>query len=317
MDAISLGLESSGHFSDHVSKLAEFEEKLLTRLQDYSEDEIINIRMDARLLGIYSWRVECACDFELFNRQRLVGGRGRKDTAGAGIGAALLKRMKALGCSHMHLRRNAQIYREFGETLNTAVAVLPEKGFYLAALESQNPKETLELFITKKKENPKFNVASANRVILEQRKEKERQKQNFLDKHSPEPKKLLKDHILKTITVIEDVIKPSCPDTKFAKQFYGSLLQELRDHLNLMFEEDAAQALRKAWADGYRKENQMASQTGLPRETVSQIMRMLEDEGEFYIVDQRGETSFARGVHAKMWWRVGEPTGDGFTAPRI
>lgn len=301
-----------------VQRLETLENDILATLSQKSEEEIIKIRTDARCLGIFSWKIECACDAALLNKANYEYRPtiGRPDTEGKGMTPALLKRMKALGCSHMTIRRNAKIFNEFGDHLNATVKTLPDKGYYLAALETDDPQATISLFIEKKIATPKFNVAEANRIVGAIKREREVAKENFTESNATDVRKELQTHILKTISQVE-TIKANCPDIQFGKRFYDSFIQELRDHLDLMFEEDASKALQRAWEDGFRKEDQMSAHTGLPRETVSQVMRMLKASGEFYIVEQRGETDAARGGHAKLWWKVGEPTGDGYNKSRL
>lgn len=296
----------SEKLSAQVDKLSEMASQLLSSLTSMKEEEIITNRKRAQKLGAQQLRIELACDAELWDRDQVKRGHGT-DSEDRSISVAIAKRAKEIGCSPKTIKRNAKIFSYFKDVLDSTVRVLPDKGYYQVALASANPLQTLNLFIERKTSMAKFTVADATRFLSGEKREREVSKRAFVERHRSKDNKALEAHILWAIEKIQREVKAVCPSREFSKSVYNPLILDMREYLDTMFSDDAKEALRSAWAAGFRKEDQMAKATGLSRAEVSDCMKMLAGEGEFMEIEQRGETEQAKGGHAKLWKKLREP----------
>jgi len=287
-----------------VDKVSQAASKIISSLAHMDEAEIIHERKGSQLLGAQQLRIELACDAELWTRDRAKRGRGNVDVDGVGISVALAKKAREMGCSPKTIKRNAKMFFLFKDILDSTVHVLPDKGFYLVAMESPDPHRALNEFLQKKSSNTKFSVADAGRMVRVEKQASSAAKTKLINAHRSDENKALETHILWAIEKIQKEIKSACPNLKFSKNVWNPLLLDLREYLDTMFSEDVKQALRSAYDAGFRKEDQIAKATGLSRAEVSQYMKDLEKEGEFVLVEQGGETDQAKGMNAKLWRKV-------------
>lgn len=148
-----------------INKAQKTEEDVIAALPAMSDEEVIETRWTARVWFQCFWKVEIACDAEIWDRQeRQLGGRGQADTEEKGILAAVNKRSKQIGCGASTIRANARLYRRF-ETLLSTQHSLDDKGFYQAALEADDPEAKLAEWTEKKRENRFFRPADAWREV--------------------------------------------------------------------------------------------------------------------------------------------------------
>src|SRR5678815_976631 len=82
-----------------INKLDKIEEDVIALLPEMSDDEVMHTRNYAKTLGRSAWRIEIACDAELWNRVHAKRGRGNVDVDKKGIKAAVATRAAELGCS--------------------------------------------------------------------------------------------------------------------------------------------------------------------------------------------------------------------------
>jgi hypothetical protein len=146
---------------NHINKLEAMEHDVIALLPSLTDDQVMETRSSARLLYASAWKIEVACDAEIWDRtERVIVGRGNKDVDEKGIMAAVNKRAAELGCGASTILKNAQIFKRFKKTL-TAESILDDKGFYQAALSADDPDEAIEEFAKQKSENPTYRVADA------------------------------------------------------------------------------------------------------------------------------------------------------------
>jgi hypothetical protein len=148
---------------DGINRLDQTRRQVLGMLPKLSDEEIVQTRMSARALGVWSWVIECACDAEMMKRVEAKRGRGNKDVEEKGKVAAINKHAYQCGQQPATIYRNAQIYKTFKNVLNDQNNLLEEKGFYEAALRTPDPAEALEIFAENKDRNAFFSVREAHR----------------------------------------------------------------------------------------------------------------------------------------------------------
>jgi len=149
-----------------INKLEGIEHEVIALLPSLSDDQVMETRNSARLLYASAWKIEIACDAEIWDRTtKAVNGRGNKDEGEKGILAAVNKRAHDLGCSGRTVYENARIHRRFKKKIETTCNILDDKGFFQAALASEDPDVAIEEFAKMRSENPFFRVADAWRWV--------------------------------------------------------------------------------------------------------------------------------------------------------
>lgn len=148
-----------------INKLEAMEHDVIALLPSLTDDEVIETRRSARLLTATGWKIEAACDAEIWDRAEANLSRsGVRDVNEKGIKAIVNKQAQELDCGASTIYANRQLYRRFQPALS-AQNGLDEKGFYQAALASDDPDATLETFIQMKMDNPHFRVGDAWRWV--------------------------------------------------------------------------------------------------------------------------------------------------------
>lgn len=287
---------------------------LFLEIKAQSDKEIVEIRAISEKFDFEAWKITAACDAQIWEREGLTGGRGKVDVERQGIMAALLKRSEEIDCHPITIRRNANIFSAF-ETFIIKDNSLDRKGFFLAALDAPDPQEAIQEFIELRKTNPNFRVRDANKWV-EGQKVSDRKAKDKFGKSRSEKRLRLETHFRHAANKIQALML-SCPDQELGKKIYEPMIQDLRDMVEDMFTEDATQAVLQAWDNGHRREDQMASHTGIPKSIVAQIMQQQETEGEFYKIPQGGETEMARGRHTILWHRKNHVVGNAYSSPQL
>lgn len=301
-------------FLSYLEKLASLERELIDDLSNQSVEEIIDTRAHAHLLTKTGWRVEVACDAAIWNREsdKRSGagtGRGNKDVDAIGLLAAVARRAKIIGCTPRTIYKNKQIFALMEKVVfeNYLLDALPLKEFWTAALRAADPVEAVRIFAGKRTENPKFKVSEAYRLLDSEQKtiayaslkavEKARENQGTLEART----KMI-NHLKRTVELLEG-IPGDCPDPVFSGRMYSPLRRlaaELNDHLDVLFDEDAMEAMRQAWDAGHSTESAMSTHTGFPPGVTRRIMRLLSDMDEFFPVEPIGGKD-------QQWQKAGVP----------
>lgn len=293
---------------NHLNKLERLETDVIGLLPDLSDDEVLETRNYSKLLGKSAWKIEVACDAEIWNRTKAMCGRGNKDIDEEGIMAAVNKRAAEIGCSGQTIRNNRNIFDTFKEEIvQIDFNHLDEKTYYLAALASPDPHVAIETFAREKIKNPFYSTRDAYREARRSKKAVYEAKNRIAYEVNHEKRQALRRHFDGTKLSLE-TMRDACAklDTQLASSMYGSWIQEIEDQEDVWFVEDAKVALIKAWRNGNTRETHMATALGLPITEVHRIARELEDENIFEKSRQRG-TDQARGPGQQLWHLVGEP----------
>lgn len=149
-----------------INKLEGVEHDVIALLPTMTDDQVMETRNTARLLGASAWKIEVACDAEIWDRtERAMVGRGNKDVDEKGLLAAVNKRAGEMGCSARTVYQNRQIFKQFREIIESTCNILDEKGFYQAALAADDPDAAIEEFAKQKADSPFFRVADAWRSV--------------------------------------------------------------------------------------------------------------------------------------------------------
>jgi len=293
---------------NHLNKLERLENDVISLLPNLSDEEVMETRNYAKLLGKSAWKIEIACDAEIWNRTKAKCGRGNVDVDEEGIMAAVNKRAAEIGCSGQTIRNNRDIFDTFkAEIVQIDFNHLDEKTFYLAASIAPDPHAMLEAFAKEKLNNSFFSTRDAWRMARKAKKALYEAKNRIAYEVNHELRQALRKHFDQTKLLLEQ-LKDACAklDSKLASSTYGSWIAEIEDQEDVWFVEDLKVAMIKAWRNGNTRETHMATALGLPITEVHRVAKELMEEGIFEKVRQRG-TDQARGPGQQLWHLVGEP----------
>lgn len=281
---------------------------MFSAVKGATEAELLYARRQCRGLG---WRGEVACDAELLSQcQTLKGGRGKVDSCGIGIGAAIRAQAQKTHDSVETIRLNIRIYKTFFETIVARYDSLEDKGYYHAALRAPNPLKAIEFFAKEFKSNESFTVSEARHWAISQR-EKRNTSANKIDAKSSPGDKSMTTFLRNAMLEIAN-LKSQCPDKDFAKRFFPQIIEELEEQLAVMAEDRADALCRMAWEHGHYREQQMALFTGLSRKDVSVVMNRLSEAQEFWEVEEH-----THGRHDKRWQKAGVPLVGDLSARKV
>jgi hypothetical protein len=149
-------------------------DQIISELPAMDDLEVMQIRQQVKTLGRAFWRVECACDAEILNRESARRGR-LKGEEGKGVDVAVKKHALEIGVSPRTIYTNAAIHKTFfasasacsNKDLNGALDDLGEREFFNAALSTDDPWVTIEKFAREKVKNPCFSTGDAWRMVKE------------------------------------------------------------------------------------------------------------------------------------------------------
>ena len=298
--------EALGRVLNSVNKLEQSRKQILAMLPHFSDEEVIETRMNARMAGCWSWVIECACDAEMFKREEAQRGRGDVDVDETGRLATDRKQAYLQGVGTSTLYRNAQIYNTF-ENVLTSENNLEDKGFFIAALAAPDPQAAIEEFSKSKADNAFYAVKDAWREVKGAKKRLYEKRNELAYQANDETRKALRSLFNVVRQYLEQQREVVAKlDSKLASSTIGSWIQEIVDQEDVWFVEDAKEAAIKAWRNGNTREDHMATALGLPLPEMHRIMKDLEEQGIFERSRQRG-TDQARGPGQQLWHLVGEP----------
>lgn len=282
----------------HLGQLNIVEKGVIASLTLQTDLEIRDTREKSKLVERFGWRIQCACDYEIRSRViKLKGGRGNSDIENQGMNAALRRQAKKIGVTANTIRQNAKIYNlildanKSGRFTCVSLDILDEKGFYLAALLTNDPINTLLVIAKKKTEAKRFRVSDAMRFIKSEKltakitskaavKTVRTASKNEIAKHLKEVEALLLNH----------------PDTETFKRVFQDFLADVRDELGAIHDGDIVTALKRDCSPGCDTEQQLSIKTGFSVEDVRRILNYSEDDFDLIpnTIPQR-------------WHKVGEP----------
>jgi hypothetical protein len=141
------------------------EREVIALLPSLTLTDVIKTRATAKAIYASAWRIEIACDAEIWKRHENLIHSGVKDTGERGIMAAVNKRAKEIGCSASNVRANARLWNQFSVVLSTQHNCLNDKAFFQAALEADDPDKAIEKWTLKRMDDPSFKPADAWREV--------------------------------------------------------------------------------------------------------------------------------------------------------
>lgn len=145
---------------ERFSQMEEGLRRLLVGLTTLTEDQLIQIIANAGRMEGYFFLARGLCVLELRSRvkERLTGGRGKRDEAGKGIQAQTMRLAKATGVNISTLNTDARICETFfpsgGETTRAREPLLARE-YYVTALGAPNPHAAI-LVAAEQSENPHY-----------------------------------------------------------------------------------------------------------------------------------------------------------------
>lgn len=291
---------------NHLNKLDKLETDVIDLLPALTDDEVVETRAYSKLLGKTAFKIELACDAEIWNRTKANCGRGNVDVEEVGILAAVKKRASEIGCGESTIRKNAQLYNQFKKVLSTEHN-LDEKGFYQAAIASPDPDGFIELMAQKKAEYPTYSVAEAWREVKKAQGKLIERRNEMAYEVNNELRLKLRAHFDETRLMLEQrQAGASALDPELAQKFYASWIQEIADQADVWNELDMQDAAVATWHKGNTREDHMATALGLPGYEMRRIMKNLERDGVFEKVRQRG-SDVGRGPGQQLWHLIGQP----------
>jgi len=128
-----------------LAALAQFDdqfESLIARLAQFADAQLLQLAMHAQRLETYAFRLRGACVAELRRRNlsRLAGGRGNRDTTGAGVKARITHLAEQIGVRLSTLMTDARIHEIFfSEETGLARETTLAREYYVIALGAPDP----------------------------------------------------------------------------------------------------------------------------------------------------------------------------------
>jgi len=160
---------------DFFNKVEATADQIIAELPSMDDEAVMEIRQQARTFGRVAWRIECACDAVILQRESRRRGRGVKDTEGKGIDAAVKRHALEIGVDPRTIYSNAAVHHTFfnsesafrNKTEKGSMDILEDKAFFQAAMSTDDPHATLERFAQEKLKNPFFSTRDAWRMTKE------------------------------------------------------------------------------------------------------------------------------------------------------
>lgn len=281
---------------------------VLPRLDD---EVVIQVKMGARAVSVWAWVVECACDAEMFARTEAAK-RGPK----AAVAEENLEdgKVKAAGQqayqdgkSVRTVYRNAQIFNTFGlEFIATHGKELPDKGFWITALDAPDPHEAIEVFAEKKSENPFMEVKDAQREIDVIKGKHEKAKRMFNEKVTTVGRKAACEWLRFVAEAKLEELVTSCPFPILTKIFLDAK-QECKEAADALFLDNAQECVLYIWSQGKNTEKQLQQFTCLPAVEIRRVLEALAEKGYFVERPKAWKSPQGRGTRIMEWHRTDKP----------
>lgn len=293
------------NFLQHLTRLAAIEREVISDLVKQTDSEVLETRSRAHILGRSAWRIEVACDGEIWSRAEDKRKGQNKSTDSDSIKKIVKKHSDAIGCTPQTIyvnRRVSELIKTSQIKSGLNLDLLDQKGFYLAALSATEPVAALESFAEAKKAEPTFRVSDAFRMLEKSGKTTRNATKAAIEsvrarEGTLEQRVALINHItIARKTILRDIL-PTCPSDQLKKDTWDPLLLDLDNALRDIFDEDAGNAMKKSWLAGNHSENELSLNTGFPLDIVHRIMLYLSDD--FILVP--------RDSGSPVWHMVGQP----------
>lgn len=312
------GTEMLAGIINGINRLDDTRRELLTILPTLEDEQIIQTRMGARALGVWSWVIECACDAEMMKRVEAKRGRGNKDVDEKGKVAAVNKHAALCGQTPGTLYRNAQIYKTFKNVLIDQNNLLEDKGFYEAALRAPDPEEAIEIFAKEKDEDAFFSVRDAHRRA---EKLKRKQEETARPKLSAEMQKLHDDAVREDIELHIATIKKANETSvdPLVSTLNHRIIEKLEWQRDRSVEGDCSKIL-EAINDGYQVEQDILDWLSdrlflMTEPQFDDRLDLMLGSRKIKTTKQGGKGERTRGDRTTMYVLYGARTGDAYISP--
>lgn len=281
---------------------------VLPRLDD---EVVIQVKMGARAVSVWAWVVECACDAEMFARTEAAKRGPKVAVAEENLEDGKLKAAGQQayqdGKSVRTVYRNAQIFNTFGlEFIATHGKELPDKGFWITALDAPDPHEAIEVFAEKKSENPFMEVKDAQREIDVIKGKHEKAKRMFNEKVTTVGRKAACEWLRFVAEAKLEELVTSCPFPILTKIFLDAK-QECKEAADALFLDNAQECVLYIWSQGKNTEKQLQQFTCLPAVEIRRVLEALAEKGYFVERPKAWKSPQGRGTRIMEWHRTDKP----------
>ena len=318
--AISQGsTQALSNVFGQINKLEKIDDDIITLLPEMSDDDVMDTRNYAKTLGRSAWRIEIACDAEIWNRTQAKRGRGNVDTEGVGIKATIAKRAAELGCTPRTIEQNARVHKLVQEVeINdeSTFTILEDKGYWQAALASSDPKAALDHFVEEKTDNPFFSASDAYRWS---KGEKESKKPHVSEQKilaSPETRSFLTS----MIETWKDRLNHVPDNAPFIQNLLQGQIGQIQWQLDRTPETEASEivtAIEEGWQTGTEIYQWLQDRSYFMREPEMRArLVVMCDMRIIYEVKQGGRKDNQRGDLTSIYKKFGDRTGDAFTSAK-
>jgi hypothetical protein len=289
--------------------LEESRDRLIESLPKLTDDQVDQVKMSARALGVYAWLIEAACDDEIVSRiEKHKGGRGNTDDEEEGRQAAVRQQAYKDAKSERTVYRNRQIIQTFGiQTIVTHGTTLQDKGYWVAALTAPDPHEAIESFVEKKTNNVFWEVKDAYKEVDAIKRGHEKVKREFNEAVTTVGRKAAYEWLQLHAEPALDALIRACPIPGFGDRVFKEAIKQCEEQRDALYLVNAQECLLYVWTKGYRTESEMKEFTRLPSVEIRRVMDALTEKGFFVEKEREWKAAGARGGRIKEWCRTAKP----------
>lgn len=310
-NVVNFKSSSRRNFLQYLAKLSAVESEVIASIPNQTDAEILETRSQAGVLGRSAWKIECACDSQVWQRAEDKRKSLNKTTDCESIKKVLSDHSSAVGCTPQTLYNNRRVFELIQEVQIKSgfnLDALDTKGFFLEALKDKDPITAIKLINEEKGKNAKLRVSDAGRLLEENNSTKTVVAKNTLisvrtEKGNLTEREIEIDHLNRARKLIIKQILPDCPSDRIRSDIWDEALSAIASELGEADDDDIKDALITSWDSGKHREDEIAEHTGVLLETVNRLMKQMSSLSHngvsFILVPREGEF--------KTWHKVGEP----------
>lgn len=311
----------------YLEQVAALDITAIRELQAKPIPELVKLWKRADQIQTKLWVARCGISVNVWDQTASAKrGRGNKDVGERGILAAVSRTSKQLDVTPSTIYLNARIFRlimEVHETNayseNNILEVLDQQGYWEHALTAANPVKAIVEFAHQKTSQKRFRTTDAQRLVLTEGMSRKAVALKAVETARKETgnlseRELMVAHIKFAKAIISEQIIPNCPNEEFKERIWEELLTELEEEHQELFDQDACDALRKAWEGGGHREDQLVEATSFPLADVSRLMGVMSNLSEFIRIQPR---DIRQRSHFQLWHKTGEPFDNAKYVPMV
>lgn len=283
----------------------------------WTTERILTLYWHTEAIGRQLWRVQCASVAELLSRaERLPGGRGQRDVEGTGKKAAAreiarqltevaAKRAELIGeeprsISKQTVEQDARIYETFlrGETSRDVTTSL-DKSFFVIALTTDAPSESLQLFAAEKERNPEFSIRDARRMVRQSRRQAPALAESSVAVYAETEREAVRDFIEKAVRLIRQ-LADNCPSRAITMKMNGWAVWLVQQKERTP--EKDWERISFSMTEGATTIAEIAEDTGMEDFEVRERLQPRIDSGQVRVGKQEGKPDAARGARTTLYF---------------